>query len=187
MTIMHQLADRVFSDIVPDPNAAMLIHNHLQKKKGALKDLSDRCSFLQSLQAHLNPLLPKTLKGRVKVANYISGTLTLHVESAHWATLLHFHQSSILAGLKTNRALNAARRIVIKTRPLVPEHIEEISNERPRLRSGQRSVEFLRSYARSSATDARVRRSLEHIAEYIERQHLEEKNFPKGKGGTNHR
>jgi len=148
------------------------VNRHLKRKGGRLSELTTHCAQIKKIDNLLRSILPPSLKGHIKVANYANGTLTLHANSAVWRTRLHFQQATILSSLRQETGLHELHELQIKTRPpisaygLAPGEPSIPTTQRPR--PGPECVRFLRDFARYGTQDPRIQRSLESIATAIE-------------------
>jgi hypothetical protein len=86
-------------------------------KSGQLNGVCQKAQRLIKMRHLMSSILPLELQAECTVANYRTGTLILHVQSAAWSTRLRMLLPSLLKRLKLVDAFNKLVKIEIKVRP----------------------------------------------------------------------
>lgn len=88
----------------------------------SLGSLSDKANYLKHLNKALQVLLPKDLVTHCQVANVRDNVLVLHLDSAEWATQLHYQTAELLNQLRQQKCYAALRSIQYKIRPVASKN-----------------------------------------------------------------
>ena len=83
-----------------------------------LVSLSDKAKYLQCLNLSVKALLPGDLALHCQVANVRENVLILHLDTAEWATALHYQIADLLSQLREQQAYVALKSIQYKIRPV---------------------------------------------------------------------
>lgn len=86
-----------------------------QSKRSPLGQLIDRADRQQAWTNQLRALLPAEEAIRYRVANISDGRLTIHAESASWATRLRFQGPELLSALRQLEDFAHVREIRVRT------------------------------------------------------------------------
>ncbi|MSP53197.1 MAG: DUF721 domain-containing protein [Gammaproteobacteria bacterium] len=84
----------------------------------SLGSFSDKATFLQRLNLAVKALLTTDLMAHCQVANVRDNVLILHLDTAAWATALHYQITDLLAQLRQQPPYAAIKSIQYKIRPL---------------------------------------------------------------------
>lgn len=83
----------------------------------SLGSLSDKAEYLRRLDHVVKILLSADLAQHCQVANVRDNVLILHLDSAEWATQLHYHTAELLNQLRQQKCYVALCSIQYKIRP----------------------------------------------------------------------
>ena len=84
----------------------------------SLGSLSNKAAYLQRLNLAVKALLPVEQAANCHVANVRDNILILHLDSAEWATALHYQNTDLLAQLRQQPSYAGLKSIQYKIRPL---------------------------------------------------------------------
>ena len=126
----------------------------------ALSRLQDHASRLLRLQNRLDPLLPATMRGAIRVANFEMGTLSLHAPNASAASRLKMSQQSLISGLQG--AGEAVQFIKIKVRPIHSSERNALYAKTER-RVGEQGRDALKSLGDKLDADSPLAKALQNM------------------------
>ena len=97
----------------------------------SLGSLSDKATFLQRLNLAVKALLPSDLAAHCQVANVRDNVLILHLDTAAWATALHYQTTDLLSQLRQQACYAGLRTIQYKIRPTEGERKKVVTEAKP--------------------------------------------------------
>lgn len=91
----------------------------------SLGALSNKAEYLHHLDHAVKALLSRDIAKHCQVANVRDNVLILHLDSAEWATQLHYQTTELLTQLRQEKCYAGVRSIQYKIRPVESKNKKE--------------------------------------------------------------